>query len=119
MGRRPASMVSEAAVIHGRYDKACFTSSCYSITTFGWKVSKKLCSSRQISLPRLHDRRYQFTADATLIPFADLDQRWKNFGQYKSCIEQAMNDLAHEGLYDKQIGNGSVFTGEVLSLFRH
>jgi hypothetical protein len=28
-----------------------------------------------------------------------------------------MNDLTHGGLYDKSIGDNSVFTDEILSLF--
>jgi hypothetical protein len=77
--------------------------------------------SNSLSLPYLRCRLggYYFAADATLVPFADLSQRWENFGRYKSCMEQAMNDLAHEGLYDKPIGEKSVFTDEILSLFRH
>jgi len=74
-----------------------------------------------LSLPYLRCRLggYQFAGDATLVPFADLNRRWKNFGQYKSQVEQAMNDLAREGLYDKQLGDKSVFTEKILSLFGH
>jgi hypothetical protein len=74
-----------------------------------------------LSLPYLRCRLggYQFAGDATLVAFADLNQRWQSFGQYKSGIEQAMNDLAHESLYDKQIGDKSVFTPKILSLFGH
>ena len=77
--------------------------------------------SSSLSLPYLRCRLggYQFAADATLLPSPDLDRRWKSFGQYKSSVEQAMNDLAQEGVYDKPIGDRSVFTGEILSLFGH
>ena len=75
--------------------------------------------SGSLSLPYLRCRLggYEFGSEAKLIPFDDLDQHWKNFGQYKSCIEKAINDLARQQLYDKQIGKEAVFTETIISLF--
>jgi hypothetical protein len=75
--------------------------------------------SSSLSLPYLQCRLggYQFASDATLTPFGDLSHHWRNFGEYKNCVETMINSLDHEHLYDKQIGRNTVFTAEILSLF--
>jgi hypothetical protein len=75
--------------------------------------------SSSLSLPYLQCRLggYQFASDATLAPFADFNHHWRNFGEYKNCVETTINSLDHEHLYDKQIGRNTVFTAEILSLF--
>jgi len=62
---------------------------------------------------------YQFGADATLEPFGDFGQHWRNLGQYKSCIERSMNALASERLYDRALGIRVIYSDENLALFGH
>jgi hypothetical protein len=72
-----------------------------------------------IALPYLTCRvgGYEFAAAAVLTPFPDLKQHFKNFGQYKSCMNHAIHDLSRTGLYDAKLGQQSEFTAKILGLF--
>jgi hypothetical protein len=54
---------------------------------------------------------YEVGINAMLVPFDDREARWKNNGQYRACLNDSLNRLAAEGLYDKRLGR-SVVTGQ-------
>jgi hypothetical protein len=59
---------------------------------------------------------YELFAEARLVPFPDLAERWPNRGSYGACITKAMNRLAAEGLYDRHLGGREVWTESNLQL---
>jgi hypothetical protein len=58
-----------------------------------------------VELPSTLCRRGGFVlgADARLVPFPDLDERWRNPGLYEACLAGAGDDLDAEGLYDRRL----------------
>lgn len=60
---------------------------------------------------------FKLAIDAELVAFSDLAARWPSFDAYRTCLADAMNALAADGLYDKQIGVRSVVTETVRALF--
>ena len=47
---------------------------------------------------------FRLSADARLLPFEDFYARWKNKGQYQSCVVNTMNVLSQQRLYDLRLG---------------
>jgi len=59
-----------------------------------------------LALPKTACRTGGFIleADARLVPFADFYEHWRSIGEYQSCIEQTINRLSQQRLYDRRIG---------------
>jgi hypothetical protein len=71
------------------------------------EVLAALAPQPALALPRTACRfgGYVLSADARLVPFEDFFARWKNKGEYKSCIVQTMKNLSQQRLYDRRIGD--------------
>jgi len=61
---------------------------------------------------------FNLSIDAELVPFGDLAAHWASFDAYRTCLGDAMNALAAEGLYDKRLGERSVVTEKIRGLFK-
>lgn len=81
------------------------------------EVLDALPHSGALELPYVRCRLggFDYEAGAALRPFDDLAARWSNQGRYRACVEDAMQELAREGLYDRAVGQRVVFTAESLA----
>ena len=41
--------------------------------------------------------------DARLVPFEDFSEHWRNSGQYGACVQDSINHLSQQRLYDRRI----------------
>ncbi len=60
---------------------------------------------------------YELGATATLVPFQDLRERWPGFGDYNSCLKQAVAELGESGLYDRKTAARVIVTEYIRGLF--
>ena len=61
---------------------------------------------------------FNLRSDAERVAFGDLAARWASFDAYRTCLGEAMNALAANGLYDKQLGVRGVVTETIRALFK-
>jgi hypothetical protein len=85
------------------------------------EVLDALPHSGALELPYVRCRLggFDYAAGAVLRPFDDLAARWSNQGRYRACVEDALQELAREGLYDLAVGQRVVLTAENLARLGH
>jgi hypothetical protein len=47
---------------------------------------------------------FELGIDARLLPFNDFFAHWQSIGAYRACVEDTMNQLSRQRLYDRRLG---------------